>query len=143
MFDNLPPLNYPAIVVAAIASIAIMAIWYGLLFGKKWMALQGITEQPPKNKMIKSYVIATVASLVMSYVLANALAFAAYYLDISGLPSGLMSGFFNWLGFIAPVTLGPVLWQGKSWKIWLIDAGYYLVALLAMGTILAMWPVAK
>jgi hypothetical protein len=50
-----------------------------------------------------------------------------------------MSGFFNWIGFIAPVTLGTVLWGGKSWKLWLIDNGFYLIDLLIMGMILAVW----
>jgi len=41
----------------------------------------------------------------MSYVLAHELIFASVYLKVSGVSAGLMCGFFNWLGFIAPVTL--------------------------------------
>jgi len=32
---------------------------------------------------------------------------------MSGVSGGLMSVFWNWLGFIATVTLGAVLWEGK------------------------------
>ena len=48
-------------------------------------------------------------------------------------------GFWNWLGFVAPVTLGSVLWEGKSPKLWVLNNGYYLVSLIVMGVILALW----
>lgn len=51
-----------------------------------------------------------------------------------------MAGFWNWLGFVAPVTLGAVLWEGKHWKLWFLNNGYYLVTLLLMGAVLALWP---
>jgi hypothetical protein len=139
------PINYLAVVVAALANMAIGFLWYGPLFGKTWMKLAGVA---PKRKtsakkkapgMEKTYLLAFVGSLVMSYVLAHSLIFAAAYYEMSGITGGLMSGFWNWLGFIAPVTLGAVLWEGKPWKLWLIINGCYLVSLLVMGTILAGW----
>lgn len=51
-----------------------------------------------------------------------------------------MAGFWNWLGFIAPVTLGVVLWEGKPWKLWVLHNAYYLLALLVMGVILGLSP---
>ena len=33
---------------------------------------------------------------------------------------------------------GVVIWEGKPWKLWFINAGFYLVSLLAMGTVLAV-----
>jgi len=136
-------INYLAIVVAAIASMIIGFIWYGPLFGKTWMQLSGITQEKidaAKAKgMTKTYIIAFVGSLVMSNVLAHSLVFAAAFYKVSGMPAGLMSGFWNWLGFVATVTLGAVLWEGKPWKLWVLTNGYYLVSLLVMGVILALW----
>lgn len=80
-----------------------------------------------------------IASLVMAYVLSNSSAYASAYLGVSGLSAGLMVGFWNWLGFIAPVTLGVVLWGGKLWKLCFINGSYYLVVLLIMGGILVLW----
>lgn len=37
------------------------------------------------------------------------------------------------------MPLGAVLWEGKSWALWLLMNAYYLVVLPAMGTILAVW----
>ncbi len=138
------PINYMAVIVAAVANMVIGFLWYGPLFGKTWMKLSGINpgkiDSAKASGMGKNYALAFGGSLVMSYVLAHALVFAAAYFEMGGVPAGLMSGFWNWLGFIAPVTLGTVLWEGKSWKLWLLMNGYYLVTLLLMGTILSVWP---
>ena len=137
------PINYLAVGGAAIASMVIGFLWYGPLFGKMWMALSGITQEQiaasKKKGMTKQYALMFVGSLVMAYVLAHALVFASAYLKTSGVSAGLMAGFWNWLGFVAPVTLGSVLWEGKSPKLWILNNGYYLVSLLLMGVILALW----
>ena len=137
------PVNYLAVLGAAIASMVIGALWYGPLFGKAWVNLAGMTEaqmNAAKQKgMGKSYAIMFAGSFLMAYVLLHALVFASAYLGAYGAVSGLIAGFWNWLGFVAPVTLGAVLWECKPWKLWLINNGYYLVVLLVMGMILAVW----
>ena len=119
-------------------------VWYGPLFGKKWSHLMGwsddaVREMQSKGNMGKSYGIMAVGALVMAFVLAHSLIFASAYLHESGISAGLQTGFWNWLGFVVPLTLGPVLWEGKSWKLWMLNAGYYLVGLLLMGVLLALW----
>jgi hypothetical protein len=66
------------------------------------------------------------------------LVFGSTYQNISGIEAGLSAGFWNWLGFVAPVTLGKVLWEGKPWKLWFLDSGNYLLTLLGMGVILSL-----
>jgi hypothetical protein len=136
------PINYLAVLIAAIASMVVGSIWYGPLFGKPWMALMGITQEKMKagkKNMGQTYALAFVGALIMSYVLAHSLIFASAYLKVSGMSAGLMAGFWSWLGFVLPLTLGSVLWEGKSWKLWLLNASHWLVDLLVMGAILAMW----
>jgi len=48
-------------------------------------------------------------------------------------------GFFNWLGFVAVVTIGTVTYLRKPFQLFLIQNGYLLLSLLAMGAILAVW----
>lgn len=138
--------NCWAILVCAIANIALGFAWYGPLFGKQWVALMGWTKedmQKGQAKMQKdgwkTYLLAFIGSLVMAFVLAHSLIFASTYLGISGISAGLQAGFWSWLGFIAPITLGSVLWEGKSWKLWFLLNSYYLISLLISGSILAMW----
>jgi hypothetical protein len=137
------PINYLAVIIAAVASIVLGFIWYGPLFGKKWMALMGFTtadmEKAKAKGMGKTYLLMTLGSVVMAYVLNHSLVFASAYLKAEGANAGIMAGFWNWLGFIAPVVMGDQLWGGKPWKLFPITAGYYLVSLCLMGVILAMW----
>jgi len=137
------PINLLTVIGAAAAAIVLGFLWYGPVFGKKWMQESGLTEDKmnaAKAKgMGKTYAIMVVSTIIMSYVLAHSLLFANTYLNTSGVSAGLQAGFWNWLGYVAPVSLGAVLWDGKSWIYWFITAGYYLVSLLVMGVILALW----
>lgn len=139
------PVNYFAVFASMVLSVILGTIWYGPLFGKFWTKEMGWTEKEMKKgaedkaAMMKSYGIQTLGSLIMVFVLAHSLVFAATYLNISGVLAGIQAGFWNWLGFIAPVTLTNVLWEGKSWKLWALTNGYYLVTLSAMGVLLALW----
>lgn len=137
------PVNYLAVVGAAVLSMFLGFLWYGPLFGKPWMKLMGWTKESMKgmksSDMSKMYGLQFIGSLVMAFVLAHALIFAAAYLHESGISAGLQTGFWNWLGFIAPVTVGGVLWERMPWKLWLLNNSYYLVSLCAMGVLLALW----
>ncbi len=65
--------------------------------------------------------------------------FANEYLKTSGVGAGLMVGFFNWIGFIAPVTIGVVTYEKKPFALWVLNNAYWLISLLVMGIILALW----
>ena len=136
-------INYWAVLGATVVSVVLGALWYGPLFGKKWIALSGLTQESldaqKKKGMAKSYFFMIVGSFVMSYVLAHALIFASTFTQTSGVFAGAMVGFWNWLGFIAPVTMATVLWEGKSWKLWFLNNAYYLISLKLMGILLAVW----
>jgi len=135
-------INYLAVVSAAVASMVIGFLWYGVLFKKQWVSLMGITAESMARMKVsvnKAYLIQFIASLVMAYVLAHALIFASAYLGAEGVSAGVAAGFWNWLGFVVPVTLGIVLWENKPWSLWLINASHYLVSLVVMGVVLSLW----
>ena|SRR3989344_4408352 len=133
-------INYLAVIVVAAVNMGLGAFWYSMSgFGKQWMKLSGITkediEKAKKAGMSKSYAISTAGSLVMAYVL-------SYIVDFSQaqtIIAGMLSGFWVWLGFVATVLLGSVLWENKSWNLYAINTCYYLVSLIIMGAILAIW----
>ena len=132
--------NYLAVVAAAVASMAIGAAWYSpLLFGKEWMRLSGMSpefiEGVKAKGTWKMYGVGFIGALVMAFVLAH----LVFLMEATTLNDALDLGFWLWLGFIAPVQLGVVLWEGKSWKLYLINTSYYLVSLPAMASILALW----
>lgn len=140
------PINYLAVLVCAVVSMVIGFLWFGPLFGKKWMTLSGMNPDMMKNptpemkrNMYRGYAIQFVLALVMAFGLAHTLVFASSYLHMSGISAGLQGGFWSWLSFVVPTTIGMVLWEGKPWKLWIIIVSAWLVTLLVMGSILAVW----
>lgn len=137
------PVNYLAVLVSAVAAMVLGYIWYGPVFGKMWAHEMGWSaehmEAMKRKGMTLQYAVQAIGALAMAFVLSHALIFASAYLHESGISAGLQSGFWSWLGFVAPVTVGVVLWDNKSWKLWGLNAGYYLVTLCVMGVILALW----
>lgn len=135
-------INYWAVLVAGASSLAVGFLWYGLIFRDEWIRLMGFTPDSMKNMKMtpnQAYLLQFLASLVMACVLAKILFFKSLYLNLEGPMLGMMVGFWAWLGFVAPVTIGSVLWEGKSWKLWYINASNYLVTLVVMGAILSLW----
>ena len=129
--------NLVAVLVAAIANMIIGSIWYGPLFGKKWMALSGMTKESIEKchpNMHAIYAMGFGVSLLMSYVLAHFVALNAVTLSMA-----FEAAFWTWLGFIATVSLNSVIWGGRSKNLWLLDNVYYLVSLLVMAGILFSW----
>ena len=139
------PINYLAVIAAAISNMVLGFLWYGPLFGKTWSALMSWGEMTPEKmkemqkKMMPGYAISFVGALLMAFVLSHALVFASAYLNESGVWAGLQTGFWNWLGFVVPVTVGVVIWDGKPWKLWILTNAYWVISLMVMGVILAVW----
>ena len=132
-------INYAAVVVAAAVEMVIGMLWYSpALFGNMWMKEAGRTPadmEAGKKHMPKLMAMAAVGALVMSYVL-------AHVLDLIGVElvkDAVSTAFWIWLGFVATVHLHSVLWDGKSWKYFAINAGYSLVSLIVLSLILSQW----
>lgn len=136
------PINLLAVLVAAIANMILGYIWYMPLFGKMWMRLNGMSSESmsgQKKGMTSMYIIMFIGALITAYVLAGVHIFASTYLNIGGIDSGILAGFMSWLGFAMPVTVNYTLTSNRSWKLWSINAGFYLVSFVMMGIILAVW----
>jgi len=130
------PINYLAVAVAALAGYVLAYLWYAVVFKNRWMQLTGVTEMKPTAKTI---ILALVGAWFTSWVLDHATLFGNSYLHTSGVSGGLMCGFFNWLGFVAPVTMMSSLYEKRRWSLWVLDNGYWLLSFLVMGAILSAW----
>lgn len=136
---SLVAVNSAAVLGAAVVGFIIGMIWYAPpVFGKAWMKLSGIDHRKMegmKKRMAPFMLAGFIATLIMSFVLAHVLRLTGS----TSLMQGLQAGFWVWLGFIATVMLGMVLWEGKPFKLYVLNAAHYLVVLLVMGAILASW----
>ena len=131
--------NYSAVLVCGIISMVLGALWYGPLFSKKWIAYMDFTpeqiETGKKKGMTTSYLVNFIGALVMAYVLSHIIDFA----QAETVSRGLQTGFWVWLGFVATVSLGSVLWEGRPTGLYILNNAYQLLALLINGAILAVW----
>ncbi len=135
-----PSVNSLAIIVSAALGMIIGGSWYSpTFFGNAWVKLAGITprqaREAQKKGMGKSYALMFLGTLIMAFVLSA----IVKWVDAQTFGEGAAVAFWIWIGFILPVHLGSVLWEGKSWKLYWINVTYYLVTLIIMGGILAAW----
>lgn len=139
-------INYLAILAAVVVNMVVGFLWYGPVFGKAWVRLSGLPAdfKPTSAAMIRATLLQLIGAFLMAYCLAHSAEVWRPSVWNAGAdhPSyiyGIMAGFFTWLGFILPVLFGSVAWEGKSWKLLALNAGYYFIVLQLAGQILAHW----
>jgi hypothetical protein len=127
-------INYGAVLVAALSAFVIGGLWYSVLFAKPWMEENGYTEEKLKNSnMAMIFGGSFILSLIISFVLVM---FLGPERDaIFGASAGLMAGLF-WVATAMGITY---LFERKSLKLYLINAGYHVITFTIMGLILGMW----
>lgn len=126
--------NWLAVVLAALGGFVVGGLWYGPLFGKAWMAERGFTEEELKSApMGRIYGTAFVLSVISAIFLAHLLThFATGWREVMMISSGVA------LGFIIPAIGTNYLFSRASMKLFLIDAGYWLVFYLSMGLVFGL-----
>lgn len=134
--------NYWAVLVCGLLSMGIGAIWYGPLFGKKWMEICGATfeDLEARKKMQKAagplYVVQFLLALLQIW-------FLATYITGWGAPIAVLKAFGIWLAFVMPTVAGASMWNNDSskikWARFLIQSGYQLVNFIVFGLLLGMW----
>jgi hypothetical protein len=131
-------INYLAVVVAAVAAFIVGAVWYSpLLFGNVYMKLRGLDPsvmtdmRPPVGEIVGEFVRA----LVVTYVFARLVAFVG----VGDWMGAVLLGVWVWVGFPAMILLGSVIHENVPWKLAAIHTGDWLVKLLLIAIILAIW----
>lgn len=125
--------NWIAIVLAAVAAFAVGGLWYGVLFGKAWMAALGKSEDELKGgaSMPMLFGSTFLLHLFSSFILAHVLrTYGDPGLDVSVMVAGGMA-----LGFVLPAMGINYLFQRASLKLFLIDGAHWLLAYSAMGAV--------
>lgn len=132
----MPEVNYVAVLAAGVSSMVLGALWYGPLFGKKWISLMGWSQAEVEKKKKEgagaSYALGFVFALVTAFVLSHLFTL----LGIADKHAAWSVVLWIWLGFYATITAGSVLWEGKKWDLWLLNNAYHVVNLLVVSTVL-------
>ena len=144
MHTHLPPINWFAVIVAGLVIFVLGGLWYSpVLFAKRWIALQGRTEEEMRAgaasaNMPLMYLSALLCGLITAGVLGMILAHMAPTMELNA-GHGALIGFFTWLGFAATTSYATALFSMKPRQLWLIDSAYNLVSFVLAGIILAVW----
>lgn len=125
------PVNWLAVALAALAAFALGGLWYGPLFGRAKLAAVGPGGLAARLSPVKTLALTLLLLLVSAAMLGHM--FARTDPDRPWL-------FFMMTGGLAAAVVIPALWisyshQRVSTRLAVIDAGYWLFAYLAMGTV--------
>lgn len=131
-FNNI---NWLSVLVAAISAFAIGSIWYSpLLLGHIWQKEIKLSDDEMKS-----------ANMPLIFSLAFMMEFiAALVLDMfigieATLWTGVMAGALVSVAWVATSIGTNYLFARKSFRLFLIDSGYYIVFFIVMGAILGAW----
>ena len=128
--------NYPAVALSAIAYWMLGAVWYGVLFDPRWMALENLTaEQGKSMNSALPYVVTLLLDVLIAYVLAQ----ICVWRNANSAVSGAALGVLLWIGIIAPITYTTHMYEMRPKMLFVINEFYPLVGLWMMGVILGAW----
>ena len=126
--------NWLAVVVGMVVSMAMGALWYGPLFGNLWLRLIGKTEdeiEPNPFDYMKTAIASFVAMLFLNFFV---IAFGG-----GGFFNGAVLGALAFLGFGATMTYVYTIFEGPPEKVWLLYSAYQIVVFILMGGVFAIW----
>ncbi|WP_068073160.1 DUF1761 domain-containing protein [Novosphingobium lentum] len=129
------PVNWLAVLAATLAAMAVSALWYGPLFGRAKLAEVGPGGLGARTSPARTWALTGVLLLVTATMMGHMFARVG--------PATLAVKpwlYFMMAGGLAGAFVIPALWisythQRISTRLALIDAGFWMVAYLAMGLV--------
>lgn len=129
---SIAALNWMAVVTAAVAAFLLGAAWYSRkLFGTIWMKEIGLTKDAVSRGNTTLIFGGTFALQLI-----GATALALFLGPGSGWLVGLQYGLLVGLCWIATAYGITYFFEQRSLRLYLINAGYYVLLFAAMGTII-------
>ena len=130
----MPPIDWIAVLVAAVVSFAIGGVWYSpLLFTKAWIRESGVDVEQGKNANVP-----LIMGTAFALILLATIVFAMFLGPQPGLRFGAGAGFAAGLFWVAGSFGVNYLFEQRSFKLFLINGGYNVVMFTAMGAILGV-----
>lgn len=130
--------NYWAVFACGVISMIIGFVWYSpILMGRTWMEEIEKTEEEMKkgHNPLRRYGLAFLCNLFIAFSLAQLMVHS----NVNTVAGGIRLAFLCWFGFIvAPMVINS-LFEGKSFKLLLVDSGHHLIVILVFGVVLGGW----
>jgi hypothetical protein len=130
------PINWWAILVAAVLRMIVGTAWYSpALFVKPWQKLAGVTPESMQQGLGKAIAVDLVMSLVMAFVLFHAVVYAGAF----SWWAGALVGGLSWLGFVLATHLPLWAYENRNLTLIAIGVGSNLVSMVLMGVLFGLW----
>ena len=128
-------MNLLAIFCAALAFFVVGAIWYGLLFSKRWQSAAGMSDEA-----VRSGSLPLIFGLTFAFEMLIALVLAHQFAMTGASDRAIM---MIAVGFGAAVMTPAIginyLYQRKPLALFLIDGGHFITGMAAMGGVFTLF----
>ncbi len=132
-------MNLLGVLIAAVLAFVLGGIWYSQnVFGPKWLKYSGISKRKYKESKEKGVAGKHFAGFIASLLMACVLSIFLAYAGAVSIPAALLVAFLLWLGFVATTLIGPILWEGKPFGLFVLNGAYSLLALFVMAIALQL-----
>ena len=128
-------MNWLAVVVATLAFFAVGAIWYTALFGKIWQREVGLSDEQLTGGRNMMLIMGT--CFVLEFIVCLTVGHMFDFLAPSD-RAKMMIAVGLALGVMMPATGINYLYQRKTLKLFLIDAGHFAVGMAAVGLVFVL-----
>lgn len=129
-------INILAVVLATLGFMAVGFVWYGPLFGNRWMALHGFTRESMAGT---NMALVMAKGLTNSLVTAIGIAVVFNWRGVDGIVPALITAGLLWLFFSATTQLLAHIYEKQSFELTAINWGNQLVGMLLAGVIISLF----
>lgn len=118
--------------ICAISAMVIGMVWYSKpVFGKTWSELSGV-DKDDKSGCFLIMIYSTLANMALAVTLYS----VALWSNAYGLKSGFFMGVLIGFGIVMISMMMPYIWEKKSPRLFLINAGHQVAVVVVMSSII-------
>ena len=129
------PMNWVAVALGTVVFFAVGAIWYSALFAKPWQREVGLSDEQLKGGRSIPLIMGT--CLLLEFVVVLMLGHLFARIQPGDHAKMMMATGFG-LAIMAPAIGINYLYQNRSLKLFLIDAGHFVVGMAVVGGVFVL-----
>ncbi|MCW3492873.1 DUF1761 domain-containing protein [Microbacterium sp. SSM24] len=135
-----PEINYWAVLLATLSSMAVGAIWYSMkVFGKRWAKLARV-DMDRGGSAVVPILVTLLVSFITAWVLAGSTYLAWDFYGGGYLLAAVGTGVILWAGFTAARFITHDAFEGRPSSLTVLNIAHELVTIVIMAIIIGVWP---
>ena len=127
--------NWLAVVLATIASMALGIAWY-MGLSRQWLAALGKSRDQINPDDRSPYIWSVIVQFVMAYFIAL---LTPKLFGSTTVANGIWCAIHMWVGFVITSMILNHRYQGQKWSLTFIDGGYLLGVLVLQGIVIGLF----